>query len=96
MQINAASCFLKSSGRLCYKVDQTPVAKVLGVWISQDRSWDRNTKEMCRKAYSRMSMLTKLKYVGVSIEDLVEIYILFIRSVLEYCAVAFHSSLTVK
>ena len=32
------------------------------------------------------------KYVGVSIEDLLDIYILFIRSVTEYCAVAFHSS----
>ena len=27
-------------------------------------------------------------------EDLIDIYILFIRSVTEYCAVAFHSSLT--
>ena len=42
-----------------------------------------------------MSMLTKLRYVGVSTEDLIEIYVLFIRSVTEYCAVAFHSSLTV-
>ena len=41
-----------------------------------------------------MSMITKLKYVGVSVEDLLDIYILFIRSVVEYCAVAFHSSLT--
>ena len=39
-------------------------------------------------------MLTKLKYVGVKIEDLLDIYILFIRSVVEYCSVAFHSSLT--
>ena len=39
-------------------------------------------------------MLTKLKYVGTPIEDLIEIYILFIRSVTEYCSVAFHSSLT--
>ena len=39
-------------------------------------------------------MITKLKYVGVSKEDLLDIYILFIRSVTEYCAVAFHSSLT--
>ena len=39
-------------------------------------------------------MLTKLKYVGVSREDLLDIYILFIRSVTEYCAVVFHSSLT--
>ena len=50
---------------------------------------------MCRRAYSRMSMLTKLKYVGVSTEDLIDIFILFIRSITEYCAVAFHSSLTV-
>ena len=35
-----------------------------------------------------------IKYAGVSLEDLVEIYILFIRSLTEYCAVAFHSSLT--
>ena len=43
-----------------------------------------------------MSMLTKLKYVGGCVEDLLEIYILFIRSLTEYCAVAFHSSLTVE
>ena len=43
-----------------------------------------------------MSMITKLKYVGISYEDLIEIFILFIRSVAEYCAVAFHSSLTIQ
>ena len=41
-------------------------------------------------------MLTKLKYAGVSTEDLIEVYILFIRSVVEYCAVVWHSSLTVE
>ena len=35
-----------------------------------------------------------LKYVGVSIDDLLDIYVLFIRSVTEYCAVTFHSRLT--
>ena len=49
---------------------------------------------MDKKAYSRLSMITKLKYAGVSRADLIVIYILFIRSVTEYCAVAFHSSLT--
>ena len=43
-----------------------------------------------------MAMLTKLKYVGTSIEDLLEIYKLFIRSLTEYCAVAFHPSLTLS
>jgi hypothetical protein len=78
------------------KLDQVPVTKLLGVWISQDLSWDKNTTEICKRAYGRMSMITKLKYVGVCVQDLLEIYILFIRSVLEYCAVAFHSSLTVE
>ena len=41
-------------------------------------------------------MITKLKYAGVSTEDLIEIYILFIRSIAEYCSVAFHSSLTIE
>ena len=41
-------------------------------------------------------MLTKLKYVGVEIEDLLTIYILFIRSCTEYCSVVFHSRLTVE
>ena len=39
-------------------------------------------------------MLTKLKYVGTSVEDLIDIYILYIRSVVEYCSVVFHSSLS--
>ena len=59
--------------------------KLLGVQISEDLSWDKNCQEICRKAYSRISLLTKLKYAGVSIEDLIEIYILFIRSIAEYC-----------
>ena len=41
-------------------------------------------------------MITKLKYVGVNTDDLLDIYILFIRSVVEYCAVVFHSSVTQK
>ena len=76
-------------------LEKKSISKILGMWISEDLSWDRNTREMCRKAYSRMSMLTKLRYVGVSTEDLVDIYILFIRSITEYCDFSFHSSLTV-
>ena len=76
-------------------IEQKEACKVLGVWISQDAGdWERNTKEICKSAYSRISMLTKLKYVGVKIQDLLEIYTLFVRSRAEYCSVAFHSSLT--
>ena len=76
------------------KLDQVSSVKLLGVWITEDMSWGKNTREICRKAYSRISMLTKLKYVGACTEDLIDIYALFIRSCAEYCSVAFHSSLT--
>ena len=75
-------------------LERKNASKILGVWISDDLSWSRNCQEICIKAYSRISMITKLKYVGVQLEDLIDIYVLYIRSVTEYCSVAFHSSLT--
>ena len=41
-------------------------------------------------------MLTRLKYVGTKTEDLIEVYVLFIRSVTEYCSVVYHSRLTTE
>ena len=77
------------------KIDQKNVSRILGCWVDEDAGkWNTNTKELCKSAYSRMSMLTKLKYVGVSTEDLIEIYTLFIRSRAEYVSVVWHSSLT--
>ena len=61
-------------------IKQINVTKLLGVWIEEDLTWSKNTTEICKKSYSRVSMLTKLKYVGVEIEELINIYILFIRS----------------
>ena len=75
-------------------LDRKSVTQLLGVWISEDLSWSRNCQEICRKAFSRLSLITKLRYVGVSREDLLDIYILFVRSVAEYCSVSFHSSIT--
>ena len=45
-------------------------------------------------AYSRISMITKLKYVGAQTTDLLDIYKLFVRSRAEYMSVAWHTSLT--
>ena len=105
MQLNANKCyymiFTRSGTEFATRLslnnttlEQKHATKLLGVWIDETMSWSRNCKELCVKAYSRLSMITKLKYVGVGVEDLVDIYKLFIRSCLEYCSVAFHSSLT--
>ena len=69
--------------------------KILGVWLEEDAgSWSKKTNELCRSAYGRTSILTKLKYVGVSRSDLIKIYCLLIRSRAEYASVLFRSSLT--
>ena len=69
--------------------------KILGCWIDQDAGkWTTNSRQICKSAYSQVSMLTKLKYVGVCTEDLLEIYRLFIRSKAEFMSVLWHSSLT--
>ena len=75
-------------------IERIRESKILGMWISDTLSWSRNCREICRQAYSRLAMITRLKYVGVKIEDLLDIYKLFIRSVTEYCSVVFHSRLT--
>ena len=77
-------------------LERVSVTKMLGVWLQEDLGWEENTKQICKKAYTRVSLLTKLKYIGISTEDLITIYILFIRSITEYCSVAFHNSLTVR
>ena len=52
--------------------------KLVGVWITSDLSWAKNTSEICRKAFARLSLITKLMYVGVGTEQLISIYIIFI------------------
>ena len=77
------------------KIDQKQSTKILGCWIQEDAGkWGVNTRELVKSAYSRISMLSKLKYTGVSTKDLLEIYSLFIRSRAEYMSVVWHSSLT--
>ena len=76
------------------KLDKLSVIKLLGIWLEEDLSWERNTREICKKAFSRVHILSKLKFVGIKREDLLDIYKLFIRSLAEYCSVVFHSSLT--
>ena len=57
-------------------LDRVTEIKILGVWLTDDMRWSKNTREICKKPFSRLSLLTKLKFVGVKIEDLIEVYML--------------------
>ena len=84
---------LKLNGKL---IERKDVSILLGMWLQEDGGWEAKTRALCKKAYARMGMLTKLRYAGVNIEDLIIIYKQYIRLRLEYCSVVFHSSLTVQ
>ena len=66
----------------------------MGVLLTEDLKFEKNTQDICKRSFARITMITKLKFVGVQCHDLVDIYKLFIRSLLEYCCVSWHSSLT--
>ena len=76
-------------------IERQSATKILGVWIGEDPScWEKNTKEIMKRTYASMSILTKLKYAGLSRGKLIHIFSLFVRSYTEYCSVAWHDSLT--
>ena len=76
------------------KVDQIHETKLLGLVLRDDLSWKSNSDELTRKAYTRMIIIKKLVQFDMPLEELVEIYTLYIRSVVEQCAVVWHSSIT--
>ena len=77
-------------------IDRKYENKCLGVWLQSDGQWEKNTRELCKSGYGRIQTLTKLKYSGTSIEDLIHIYKQFVRGKLEFSSVVWHSSLTEK
>ena len=69
-------------------------AKLLGVIISNDLKWDNNTEFLVKKANSRMQLLRKVAEFTSSVQEKKNIYILYVRSILEQSCVVWHSSLT--
>ena len=70
--------------------------KLLGVIVNSNLTWDANTKQLVKKANARMRILHKLVSFSVPREDLLNIYILYIRSILEQSCQVWNSSLTLE
>ena len=77
-----------------FQLEQVHQTKLLGVTISDDLTWHSNTKIIIHKAYTRIIMLRKLCEFKACHSDLIQIYILYIRSVLEQSCAVWSSALT--
>ena len=58
--------------------------KLLGVTIKSNLSWSAHCDQICRTAYARMWMLRRLKPLGATSEELIDIYEKQIRCILEF------------
>ena len=80
-------------GELLDIIEET---KLLGCIISADLKFHKNTAYMVKKAYARMTILQKFYTFNVPIEDLVTIYKLYVRSLVEQNVAVWNSSITVE
>ena len=60
--------------------------KLLGVWISNDLSWNTHVDMVLKKTNSRLYALRLLKKAGLQASHIVQIYISFNRSRIEYAS----------
>ena len=68
--------------------------KILGTIINQNLTWDENCQHLIKKVNARMQLLRNVKSFGASHEEMVHLWTVFCRSVLEQSCAVWHSSLT--
>ena len=68
--------------------------QLLGVIVQSNLKWDQNTDYICTKAYERIWMIRRLKLLGASSTELVDVYNKQVRSVLEMAVVVWNPALT--
>jgi predicted component of type VI protein secretion system len=75
-------------------LDVVEETKLLGLTITSDCKWNKNVKNTKAKGNGRLWFLRRLKLLGAKEDTMIEIYKLFCRSVLEYCAPVWSGALT--
>ena len=68
--------------------------RLLGVQVTDDLKWNRNTEILVKKANQRMQILRKASEFTYNLKDRRQIYILYVRSILEQSCVVWNSSLS--
>ena len=77
-------------------LETVEVTKLLGTILTNDLRWEKNTDFIVKKANKRMELLRQVSNFGASWDEMKNIYILFIRSLLEQSCTVWHSGLTVE
>ena len=76
-------------------IERVTKAKVLGVTLSSDLSWNAHVDMIVSKARKRVFTIYQLKRAGIRQCDLLRVYVCVIRPVLEYACPVWHTSLPI-
>ena len=76
------------------ELERITCAKVLGVYISNDLSWQSHVDYICPNASKRLYFLPVLKWACAPQRDLLMFYKAAVRSVVECLCVMWHTGLT--
>ena len=74
-------------------IERVSQAKVLGVTISSDLSWNAHVDEIISKARKRVYMIYQLKRASINQDDLIRIYVSVIRPVVQYACPVWYTNL---
>ena len=83
--------YLRLNDTVIERVNST---KLLGLYVSNDLTWEDHVNQIYKKAAKRLYSLVMLKRAAVSVHDMVTHYTVTIRPVMEYCCQVWHSRLT--
>ena len=75
-------------------IEHVEKTKLLGVIISSDLSWTANTDYIINRCCKKTWILRRLKKLGASQNDLLDVYMKQIRNLAEYAVPVWNSSLT--
>ena len=70
--------------------------KMLGVIVSSNLKWRNNTNYICSKARRKLWLLRRLQPLGLSVQELFDVYSKEIRSILEFAVPVWHSGISKK
>ena len=76
------------------EIDLVEETKLLGLVIRSDMSRCSNTEYMVKRCNSKLWILRRLRKLGATQEDLLDIYTKQVRSILEFAVPVWHSSIT--
>ena len=77
-------------------LEVVPDTKLVGVIVSQDLKWEKNTDFICTRARRKLWVLRRLRKFKIEITKLADVNKKEIRSLLEYAVPVWHSSITVQ